>query len=260
MCYNIRGLRNNFTELKYVIRKRQPNICILNETHLTNECDFNDLKLKGYQLINCFSHSKHTGGVSIFIDNKLKCSNVSIIQKDIAWFLSLEIIIDKTPTVLAGIYLSASENKQSVLDAFESWFENMPMNKSIVIMGDFNVDLLMNTTHSRRIKNSITDNGLYLLINKATRIDKNSATLIDLCLTNLNKNKISCEIIDDDQISDHCMIEAVIRGKSNKNIIKVSEITVWDKYDPEKLWKSIESWIPEWENIRTKPINEKMNC
>lgn len=259
MCSNIRGLRNNFTELKYVIRKRKPNICFLNETHLTDECGLSDLKINGYKLINCFSHSKHTGDVSVFIDKKLKFTNLSIIEKDIAWFLSFELSVDKNPIVIAGIYLSASENKHSVLDAFEEWFETIATNKSLVVMGDFNVDLLMNTAHSRRIKNFTSDNGLYSRINKATRIDKNSATLIDLCLTHLNSNKMSCELLEEDQISDHHIIEAVIRGKSDSNINKKREITVWKNYDPERLWNSIESWITEWENIKLKPMNDKLN-
>lgn len=84
MCSNIRGLSNNFDEFKYVIRKRQPDICFLNETHVTDDCDISDLKLRNYRFISCNSHSKHTGGVCAFIHKKLKFSKLSIVRQRIS--------------------------------------------------------------------------------------------------------------------------------------------------------------------------------
>lgn len=259
LCSNIRGLKNNLSELKYVIRKRKPIICFLNETHLTAECDSNEIKFNGYKLLHCFSHSKHTGGVSVLIANKIKFSNVAIYEHNFAWFLSIEVIVNKKPIIFAGVYLSASENKQTVLDCFESWYENIAVNKSMVIMGDFNIDMLSNSVYSRRVKKFNADNGLSLFTNKATRIDKDSATLIDLCLSNVNKNKIICNVLDEDQISDHQITEVIVRGKTDKNKRKEQVIMKWENYDPEILWNHIETWIPEWENVKSNSIDYKMN-
>lgn len=257
LCSNIRGLRNNFTELKYVIKKRKPNICLLNETHLTHDCDLNGLTINGYKLYNCFSHSKHTGGVSVFIDNKIKHSKMSIVEKSIAWFISLQIIIDHVKIVIAGIYLSASENKQLVLDSFENWCLKISENKTVLIAGDFNVDLLSNTVFSRRLKNFGDDNGLSILVSKPTRIDENSATMIDLCLSNVNKNKLSCKVLDEDQISDHHMIETIIYGKSITSNQKQRKICVSKNYDTQKMWNSVENLSPSWESVRSDSVNNK---
>lgn len=99
-------MRNNFTELKYVVKKRQPKVIFLNETHLTEMCDVADLNLKGYISFHCVSHSKHTGGVSVFIRNEMKVNNMEIIQQQIAWYISFSIVVNKNPIVLAGVYLS----------------------------------------------------------------------------------------------------------------------------------------------------------
>lgn len=72
MNTNINGFRNNFTELKYVVNVRKPDIILLNETHLTDKCDVSDLRIKNYNIINALSYSKHTGGVTALINKKIK--------------------------------------------------------------------------------------------------------------------------------------------------------------------------------------------
>lgn len=153
MCSNICGLRNNFTELKFVVRKNKPNIVFLNETHVTNDCDINDLSIYGYDFINCVSHSKHTGGVCAYINKKLKYFNVSIDNLQTSWFLSFEIIINKSPTILACLYLSSkNEHKSQAIDSLEEWYGRMSPNKDFMLCGDFNIDMLRETTYNRRIK------------------------------------------------------------------------------------------------------------
>lgn len=101
------GLRNNFDELKYVIRKRKPDICLLNETHVTDEyCDNSDLKINNYECIHCKSYSNHTGGVSVYINKRIKYKNVLVTEQKIAWYLSLEVNINKASTVIACVYFS----------------------------------------------------------------------------------------------------------------------------------------------------------
>lgn len=194
MCSNINGLRNNFVELKYVITLRKPDIFFLNETHLTESCDISDLRIKIYQLINCMSHSKHTGGVSVFVKNNFKFKNIKNISEYSAWYLSFETTFNGTQTIFASVYLSSrSELKQQTLESFEKWYESISMNKTAVICGDFNIN--MNATHSiykRRLLNFCDDNGLRQLVDSPTRITTESATVIDLCLSNLNRKFISC--------------------------------------------------------------------
>ncbi|RYX86064.1 hypothetical protein EON73_02695 [bacterium] len=259
LCTNIQGLRNNFTEFKYVLRIKKPVIVFLNETHVTEDCDISDLYIKDYISINCLSHSKHTGGVCAFIHKSIKYTNLSVIKENIAWYLSFEIFIHKSPIVMAGIYLSASENKNLVLESFEKWYENVAENKTIVICGDFNVDMNSNTTHSRKLKSICDDNGLKMFVNTPTRVTQNSSTFIDLCLSNIVPNKLECSVSIDNQISDHAIIEMNVMGKYETNTQKVRQISVWKEYNAMKLCDTLENYLFSWQYVQNASVNEKMD-
>lgn len=148
----------------------KPSIVFLNETHVTDDCDICDLRLSGYIFVNCLSHSKHTGGVGAFIHKSIKYDNISIIRENLAWYLSFDIVVNKMSIHIAGIYLSASENKNQVLNSFENWYQNIPDNKAVMLCGDFNIDMSVNTAFSNRLKKFCEDNGLKQLINGPTRV------------------------------------------------------------------------------------------
>lgn len=113
LCSNIQGLRNNFSELKYVVRKKKPSIVFLNETHITHDCDISDIRIKDYTFVNCLSHSKHTGGVCAFIHNSIKYDNVSVLGENLAWYLSFQIFIKKEPIFMAVICIFVCKRKQT---------------------------------------------------------------------------------------------------------------------------------------------------
>lgn len=125
LCSNICGLRNNFEELKYVIRKRKPDICFLNEIYITEDCEVNDLMLNYYKFYKCNSYSKHTGGVCLYINKNVRHKNVIVNEQQIAWYISFEMCINETPTLLACVYLSASENKNYVLSSLDTWLNEL---------------------------------------------------------------------------------------------------------------------------------------
>lgn len=162
------------------------------------------------------SHSSHTGGVVAYINNKIKVTDVNIVNTMLLWCLSFKIRVQDINLVVAGVYLSASENKNVILDAFNPWLENISNGNSIICLGDFNIDLNVNNQISRRFDHLLDDNGLLILIqlvNVPTRVTEETSTRIDLCISNLCRSKVSCVISDDDQISDHKNIEVKVVGK-----------------------------------------------
>lgn len=187
----------------------------------------------------------------------MKSTNVSVHKTQITWCIAFEIKINKETIVIAAVYLSASENKNAVLDVFEPWFESISNERSIICCGDFNINLNADNQYSRRLKNIIYDNGLRQIVDTPTRVVQSSSTLIDLCVTNLNNNKISCNVSIEDQISDHRNIEVVITGQKNETNPKKKYIEVWSDYNIEKLWESIEVWLPQWSQIVNKSVDDK---
>lgn len=129
-----------------------------------------------------------------------------------------------TYKVCASVYLSVKcEHKSLILDSFEQWCEQYINSKSAVMMGDFNIDLFTITTHSRRLSNFCDDNGLSNLIISATRTTEYSATLIGLCLLNLDASRVDSQAIFDDQISDNAIIESVIKGQCDIILSKIKK-------------------------------------
>lgn len=221
--------------------------------------NINEFKITGYRSIHCESHSTHTGGVIAYIEKNLNIKDINVFKTQFLWCLSFKINMNKETMTIAAVYLSASENKNIVLDNFIPWLENIAIGNNLICCGDFNINVKEDSQFSRRLINCFVDNGLRQVINMPTRVTLNSATIIDLCATNLNKNKINCIVSDEDQISDHKNIEVTIIGKTDKNPNKVKTITMWNNYDPEKLWNSINTWILEWEIIKVKPLNDRMD-
>lgn len=259
LCTNIQGLRNNFSELKYVIKNKNPSIIFLNETHITDDCDISDIRLGDYVFVNCSSHSKHTGGVCAFIHKSIKYDHVSMISEHLAWYLSFDIFIKKRPIHMAGIYLSASENKHLVLNSFENWYHSVPENKTVMLCGDFNIDMNTDSAYMRRFKNLCDDSGLKLCVNTPTRVTQNSSTLIDLRLSNIVTKNIMCTVSIDDKISDHALLEIKIIGKCEANKPKKRQLSVWRDYDRSKLCDTIESYMFSWHFVERASMNEKMN-
>lgn len=198
---------------------------------MTENCDISDLKLSNYNFVNCPSHSKHTGGVCVYINKKFRFNNISVINNQFVWLLSFEIVINKKSNVFACIYLSSNnENKNSTLEFVEKWLNDISAKKQFMLCGDFNIDILTQTTHSRRLRNICDDNGTKLIVESPTRITENTATLIDLCATNINVNKISCKVLIEDQISDHSIIEIVVHGSCETVSKKIRKVRVWQNW------------------------------
>lgn len=80
------------------------------------------------------------------------------------------------------------------------------------------------------------NNGMKQIVNSPTRITENTSTLIDLCLTNINMNKILCNVSAEHQISDHAIMEIRLVGQNEKGVIKKKRRTeVWKNYNKFEL-------------------------
>lgn len=77
MYLNIRSLLSNFEELEVLVNEKKPMIIFLTETHITIDINDSELKINGYNLVRCDSHSRHTGGVAIYVQEELSMNIIS---------------------------------------------------------------------------------------------------------------------------------------------------------------------------------------
>ena len=83
-------------------------------------------------------------------------------------------------------------------------------NSDILVVGDFNEDLLSSRFH--QLRDIITGLGCIQLVDKPTRITPTSATLLDPLIVN-NTNLVSSWDVLDPLLSDHCYVKATLHWK-----------------------------------------------
>lgn len=172
---------------------------MLYETHLTTDVDSNEVRVRGYKMIRCDSDSKHTGGVVVYINRTMKFYNMKIYKTDFAWVITFQVDNSHDKITIAAVYLSPSENKANIMIFLDLWFGKLCENESVLIEGDFNIDVGADSTYSRLLESEICcDNGIMQLDNNQARV---TSIYIDLCITNVYSAK--CMVSDDDQITDH---------------------------------------------------------
>ena len=64
---NVRGLTTNINQLKVLVNRKKPAAIVLSETHITSDISDSEISIRGYNLVRCDSHSRHTGGVLIYV-------------------------------------------------------------------------------------------------------------------------------------------------------------------------------------------------
>ena len=108
-------------------------------------------------------------------------------------------------------------------------------NKDVYLLGDFNINLgdsCSNNHHTQEFKNILFSNSFVPLIYKPTRINNNSATIIDNIFTNVSIEQIvAAGILATKAYSDHFPIFAILKNISRE---KRDKTTVNRIFSPKK--------------------------
>lgn len=187
MHLNIQGLTTNKNELEAFVNKHEPWIICLTETHITNEIEDVEIKLKGYTHIRCNSNSRHTGGVILYVSKELEYENERVFAKDYNyWCLTCHIKVNNRTHSLTGVYHSPNGNTNEFLEFYEHFVNDMvERERNIIVVGDFNIDWNEDNRYPRTLKRITWDAELRQMIRNYTRITNSSASTTDLVFTNI---------------------------------------------------------------------------
>ena len=109
-------------------------------------------------------------------------------------------------------------------DILEDSFENASdLNHAMIILGDFNNDILSNNCN-KKLERIMLKFNLHHIIKEATRLTENSETCLDLIMTNHKAIICNSEILAPFQ-SDHCTVTAEISFKTYKS--QAFKKTIW---------------------------------
>lgn len=172
---------------------------------MTEHVSDNEISLLNYSIIRCDSTSSRTGGVIFYIkkDIRYRLIDKIHIERKI-WCLCVEIFVCDLSETVAIFYRSPDSSKVEFCNLFAEWLDRMLHTYfNIVILGDFNINLLsINNTYTKVINELLTNNHCKQLIQKPTRIEETSRSLLDFVISSVER-KIWADTIPELKVSDH---------------------------------------------------------
>ena len=210
---NIRSINSNFdTLLAYLetLYFKFPNIA-LTETWLSSDLD--SFHIPNYKTFSTISQGKR-GGIRVFVHNSIVSEKISVACSESFQNLNLKLTLIPCGNIsLSVIYRSPNTSKLQFNNDFNEIYSRFLQNKKkVVLLGDFNIDLLNpNETQTSSFTNIMHSMGLIPLITLPTRDppDSPQCSLIDHIWTNIPPPIKS--FVFDTAITDHFPIACIFQ-------------------------------------------------
>ena len=221
---NVRSLKRNLenfqthllSELNYHF-----DVIGITETRINhaNLSDFNpEIPNKNFEFIPT---PLAAGGVGMYINDALKYSVIEKTSNESFQALWVDIDIQtsgRKTNVICGVIYRQHNSPEKFQNYFDETVERFSTsNKTIYLMGDFNINFLSSETckYAQNFLLSLQSVNLLPTIDKPTRVYNNSATLIDnIFVNNLENDCVSGNIVSD--LSDHYTQFCIIRLSRDK--------------------------------------------
>ena len=177
---------------KLCLEKEYDVICV-SETWLDDSIPDSDVVLTDYQIFRK-DRNRHGGGVAIYVHDALAVQNLADMDIDGLESKCLEIRIRSKNILIACIYRPPGQRSPDItdfLEKFQTLIDLMYVRspQSIIIMGDFNDrcikwdDSHLHSELGTQLKNLISNNIMFQMINDPTYVSQNYSSLLDLAIT-----------------------------------------------------------------------------
>ena len=169
--------------------------------------------LEGYKQVRNDRANGRGGGVLLYISNLLtfKVRHDLRFKSNSAECLCVEVDLpNEKNMIVCVVYRPPNTDVNLFLDDLESLLVDInELNKSVCIMGDYNIDLLCNIPSTLRLRTVLESNALEILIDKPTRINGQSLTLLDNIFVKTEKGHSQSGLFYC-EISDHLPVFCVL--------------------------------------------------
>ena len=255
---NIASLTKYIHQLQIYLQKESFDIQSVNETRLDEHIIDSIVNINGYSIVRN-DRKRDGGGVAIYYRN---CTNTvlryDLIPEDLE-AICIEVKQAKSkPILIVSVYRPPNTSTE-IFEKIEILMQNLDQeNKEVIILGDFNSDLLSSTisNHTRKFLDLIEVFQFDQAITQPTRITQNSETLIDVALTNCPENIMNSGVVHVG-ISDHSLIYNCQKisfvktqpkliesrnyknynpGHFNRDLDNLLNQYTWESNDPDVLW------------------------
>ena len=204
---NIRSLNKNIRELQLLYEHTiQFKFDVIALSEVWNVQHVNTLNLSNYTLeVSCREGNVRGGGVGAYVRNDMNYvrRNFSIAHAESLWL----VVSDSNTNVLVigVIYRKPNTNINEFQSSLMNVLDELHVGKTdVVLLGDFNIDLLRVNSNARveEYLHTMECVGMQQIIASPTRVSSTTSTLIDHIYTNCTSNTIHAGVIETD-VSDH---------------------------------------------------------
>lgn len=217
---NICSIRNKKQNLESILNQNSIDICCISEHWL----DSNEMllcQLQNYYLAAEYSRKKFRGGgTCIYVKNDIVCKKIDIANMCQDKLLEA-CCITVSSLELCIIVLYRSPNASNLNDFFFSLElilkKTMLCQKFKIVCGDFNINFMSDSVHSKFIRNMFKQYNLHCTISENTRITCTTSTLIDNIATNIPYDSYTT-LNSETAISDHLAQVFIINMSKIKHI------------------------------------------
>lgn len=208
--FNARSLSQNFNKITdYLSILNFPfSVIGITETWLTDDSELSYYNIDHYNLLTCSRSDRHGGGVGLYLENNLifeQLKNLESNDDNVCQSIFVELKLNNSNIIIGVIYRPPSGDFKKFTEYIDNTLSSLTnSNKSIHLMGDFNINLLNIETCSLTSDffETMLSYSLCSSIFRPTRITTHSATLIDNIFSNNFTLPSSSGILLTD-ISDH---------------------------------------------------------
>jgi len=208
---NCRSLLTHFDLFRDYVCSLEHDILALTETCLRSDVADGVVNIPGYNFIR-LDRPTHGGGVAMYIRDSLRfkvLDHGAILEYIEHLWISVE--FDGVFAAVGVVYRPCGSLLGSFLSFFEELYPDIFLNHDeCFCLGDFNIDLLVNTTSSLLYRSAMEGMGLRQVINSPTRVTGTSSTLIDHIFTADSSLIVRTEVVDLHGVSDHFLICASV--------------------------------------------------
>ena len=258
--FNCRGLASSHEFVSQLLCNHRVSILGLCETFLSNEnAEF--MNCDGFKFISNNRENRQGGGVGLFVRDDIPF----VVKKQLSKHdqemtfesLCIECVIDNRKVLVCVVYRSPSASLQEFLRIYECFIEDVTNlnSEQVLVMGDFNINLLLAQTNRPGISNHLHEKSLeFLCMNlsksllpscrSATRVTEDTATLIDNIFSTI---PVTLSHIIFTDVSDHCVVVADVGINHRPKFSEFKQTRKIDKEGMDKLRNLL--YLNEWTAI-----------
>lgn len=116
----------------------------------------------------------------------------------------------------------------------EDTVENLIIRNDCIVLGDFNIDLMVDSFYSKKLLTVMCNLGMKQWVDNPTRITKDSQTLIDLVFSN---KKVKLQVNEKPKITDYAWLKVEFNSNIRVNKYKEFRGRNYSKFDADVFYR-----------------------